>query len=247
MPPDLLILTIAFFIIAMIYSSVGFGGGSSYLALLAVMNLPFDVIRPAALLCNIVVVSSGAYIFWRSGALDVKRSFVFLLASTPMAFLGGMWDIGDDTFFFTVLGLCLIAAAFLLWVQTPASPDKKTDNPMVNASLGAGIGFLSGYVGIGGGIFLSPILNLLNWAEARKIAGLASLFILVNSLAGLAGQMTNDPHIEWSFIVPLLVAVFLGGQAGARIGARRLNPVYVKRVTAIVIFIAAIKILKDHL
>ncbi|MEX2235197.1 MAG: sulfite exporter TauE/SafE family protein [Cyclobacteriaceae bacterium] len=247
MDTDLTILVSCFFIIALIYSSVGFGGGSSYLALLAVMGLDIDIIRPAALMCNIIVVSGGTYIFWRSGALDLKKSWPFLCASIPFAFIGGLWTIEDATFFFILLGICLIIASFLLWIQSVPRERYHFNNPFLNATLGGGIGFLSGMVSIGGGIFLSPILHLLNWGEAKKISALASLFILVNSISGLAGQVTRTQEIDWRVIGPLLVAVFIGGQIGSRLGARKFDPLYIKRITSLVIFIAAIKILKDHL
>lgn len=247
MDVDLLILIIAFFLIAMMYSSVGFGGGSSYLALLAVMGLPFDIIRPAALLCNVIVVSGGTYIFWKSGALDLKRSWPFLFASVPLAFAGGMWRMDDDQSFFILLGVSLMLAAVLLWIQPPAPLKKKFDNIYANMLLGAGIGFLSGMVAIGGGIFLAPMLNLLNWGEPKKIAALASVFILANSVSGLAGQIAKDPALDWSFILPLLIAVFAGGQIGARAGARWFEPLYIKRMTALLIFVASLKIMWDHL
>jgi uncharacterized membrane protein YfcA len=247
MDSQLLLLVVSFFFIAMIYSSVGFGGGSSYLALLAVMGIHFEIIRPAALLCNIIVVIGGTYIFWRSGALDLKKSWPFLCASIPLAFLGGIWKIEDAAFFFVLLGICLITASVLLWIKTPSHVEFRFRSPLLNAGLGGVIGFLSGLVGIGGGIFLSPILHLLNWGEAKKISALASMFILANSISGLAGQITRTHNIEWNFIAPLLFAVFAGGQIGSRLGARKFDPLFIKRITSVVIFVAAIKILYDNL
>jgi uncharacterized protein len=247
MDTQLLILVACFFFIALVYSSVGFGGGSSYLALLAVFGLHFEIIRPTALLCNIVVVSGGTYIFWKSGALDLKKSWTFLCASIPLAFIGGLWQIKDATFFFILLGVCLIIASLLLWIQPSSQQDIHFNSPLLNAALGGIIGFISGFVGIGGGIFLSPMLHLLKWDEAKKISALASLFILANSVSGLAGQLVRAENIEWSFIAPLLVAVFVGGQVGSRLGARKFDSVYIKRITSVVIFAAAIKILNDHM
>lgn len=243
---QLLILIVCFFCIALVYSSVGFGGGSSYLALLAVMGVHFEIIRPTALLCNIIVVCGGVYIFWKSGAVDLKKSWPFLCASIPLAFAGGLWRIEDARLFFTLLGSSLILASVLLWIQPAARQGDRFNNPWINGVLGGIIGFFSGLVGIGGGIFLSPILHLLNWAEAKKISALASLFILVNSISGLAGQVTAAETINWKFILPLLIAVLAGGQIGSRLGAQKFNPLYIKRTTAVVIFAAAIKILADQ-
>jgi uncharacterized membrane protein YfcA len=247
MDTDLLILVTAFFLIAIVYSSVGFGGGSSYLALLAITGVDFEILRPTALLCNIIVVAGGTYVFWRSGVLDLKKSWPFLCLSIPMAFIGGLWEIRNTSLFFILLGICLLLAAVLLWVQPAPMSERKTIHPLVTGALGGGIGFLSGLVGIGGGIFLSPVLNLFKWDKPKKIAALASLFILVNSVSGLAGQLTKAAYVEWRFIVPLLVAVFIGGQIGTRLGARRFHPLYIKRITALVVFVAAIKILRDYL
>jgi hypothetical protein len=247
MNTELLILVVCFFFIALIYSSVGFGGGSSYLALLAVVGVNLEIIRPCALLCNIIVVTGGTYVFWRSGALDLRKGWPFLSTSIPLAFIGGYWQIEDARFFFLLLGTCLILASVLLWIQPVSTHQDRYNNRLFNAGLGGSIGFLSGFVGIGGGIFLSPVLHLLNWAEPRKISALASVFILANSVSGLAGVLTRSAAIQWSFIAPLLFAVFLGGQIGSRLGAQKFNPMYIKRITAVVIFAAAVKILRDQL
>jgi hypothetical protein len=247
MDTDLIFLVSCFFVSAMIYASVGFGGGSSYLALLGVMGLQVEIIRPAALLCNIVVVAGGTYIFWKSGDLDVKRSLPFLCASIPFAFIGGLWDIGNPSLFFILLGICLIIGSALLWIQPPPQQGYHFNNPVLNALLGAGIGFVSGLVSIGGGIFLSPVLHLVNWGAAKKISALASVFILVNSISGLAGQLSHNHELDWGFIAPLIAAVFVGGQIGSRMGTQKFDAVLIKRITSLVIFVAAIKILKDHL
>ena len=244
------LLLVSFFFIALVYSSVGFGGGSSYLALLALLNISFDTLRPAALLCNIVVVTSGTIIFYREGFLDFKKSWPFILSSVPLAFLGGYYPVKQSTFFI-LLAISLIVAALLIWFQdsfqnTSAIYSRSNENLPAKIGLGGAIGLLSGMVSIGGGIFLSPILHLLRWDEAKKISALASLFILVNSVGGLAGQWLRRPTLDWGFILPLLVMVFIGGQVGSRLGAKRFNAVYIKRITALLILIAGINILKDH-
>ncbi|MBA4053920.1 MAG: hypothetical protein C0490_04340 [Marivirga sp.] len=244
------ILAACFFIIALIYSSVGFGGGSSYLALLAqpVFLLLPEEIRPIALCCNIIVVTSGSIIFYKEGKIVWKEVWPFLVFSVPMAYLGGFWKLGDHTFFI-ILGITLILAAFFLWIRSEpnSQSQKKTNSLPLNITLGGSIGFLSGLVSIGGGIFLSPVLHLMRWSEPKKISALASLFILVNSMSGLAGQfMRGVPPLKPLLVIPLLVAVFLGGQIGSRLGARKFDPIYIKRITSILILIAGIFILKEH-
>lgn len=240
------LLAFLFFGIAVVYASVGFGGGSSYLALLALAGLQLEIIRPTALLCNVIVVAGSVYIFSRSGALPWRRTPPFLVTSIPMAFVGGSWRITDADVFFTLLAVCLLLAAFLLWTQPHARQTRTLTSPLMEGLIGGSIGLLSGLIGIGGGIFLSPILHLLRWGDARQISATASLFILANSLSGLGGQLTAMPTLPWSYILPLAGAVFLGGQMGAQLGAQKFNPFYIKRITAVVIVAAALRILVDH-
>jgi uncharacterized membrane protein YfcA len=242
------ILVAAFFIVAIIYSSVGFGGGSSYLALMAqpFFGLLPETIRPAALMCNIVVVTGGVIIFYRDGKLSFKEIWPFLVASVPMAIVGGFWKLNDTTFFI-LLGFTLLLAAIFLWIK-PREGKSISLTVSGQVALGGGIGLLSGLVSIGGGIFLSPVLHLMNWSEAKKISALASAFILVNSVGGLLGQFASGAHnINWSFIFPLLMAVLVGGQIGSRLGSKTFNSIYIRRITAILILVAALNILKDHL
>lgn len=245
------LMAAGFFIVAFIYSSVGFGGGSSYLALLALpfLSLAPGEIRPLALLCNIIVVTGGAVIFYREGKIVLKEVWPFLVFSVPMAYLGGFWKLGYQTFFI-ILGIILIIAAVFLWIQPEkfAAVQKRNNSLSLNILLGGGIGFLSGLVSIGGGIFLSPVLHLMRWSEPKKISALASLFILVNSISGLAGQFAHGiPAINPVFAGSLMLAVFLGGQIGSRLGAKKFNPVYIKRITSLLILVAGVFILKEHL
>jgi uncharacterized protein len=243
------ILIFSFFFIALIYASVGFGGGSSYLALMALMAVSVDVMRPAALLCNIIVVIGGTIIYYRENLVDLRRSWPFLIASVPFAFVGGLWPIKENVFFI-LLGISLVVASLLLWIQgkeTVRSNSSDSQSIGIPLALGAGIGLLSGLVSIGGGIFLSPVLHFFKWDNARKISALASLFILVNSISGLAGHLIRSSSFDWTLILPLLLSVFVGGQIGSRLGARYFNMIYIKRITAVLIMIAGLNILKDHL
>ena len=251
MDQNLIILLISFFFIALIYSSVGFGGGSSYLALLAqpVFLLLPEEIKPIALCCNIIVVTGGTIIFYREGKIVWREVWPFLIGSVPMAYLGGFWKLEHDTFFI-ILACTLLVASVFLWIQTEKiSQNKKINGSLpIKIALGGGIGFLSGLVSIGGGIFLSPILHFLKWAEPKKISALASLFILVNSISGLAGQINRGlPPIKYFLVGGLILAVFVGGQVGSRLGAKKFNPLYIKRITAALIFVAGVFILKEHL
>lgn len=244
------ILVLAFFFIALVYASVGFGGGSSYLALLAqpYFLLTPDAIRPLALMCNIVVVTGGCILFVKEDKIRWKEVWPFLVSSVPLAYLGGRIKLQADTFFI-LLGFVLIIAAVTLWFQ----PQKSKSELQLNKTAfglvsGGGIGFLSGLVSIGGGIFLSPMLHLVHWGEARRISALASLFILVNSISGLAGQFrAGIPELNYKLLLPLLAAVFVGGQLGSRLGAKKFNPIHIKRITAILILFAAWNILKRYM
>ncbi len=248
-----LLLIFAFGIIALVYSSVGFGGGSSYLALLAVVAVSFELIRPIALICNILVVTGGTYIFYKQGKFNFKRNLPFVAASIPFAYFGGFYPIKEKSFFI-ILGVTLILASLLLWFQNKIqklseseNEKPKSDHLVLNVGLGGGVGFLSGLVSIGGGIFLSPLLHLMNWDEVKKISAMASFFILVNSISGLAGQLTRGVQIDWQFTWPLLIAVLIGGQIGSRLGATVFNPFLIKRITAVLILMAGVNILIKHL
>jgi uncharacterized protein len=240
-----------FLIIAFVYASVGFGGGSSYLAVLTFYALPFQEIKLTALICNIIVVTGGVIIFIRNGQLNWRRVLPLVVVSVPMAFVGARLKLKEDTFF-VILGLSLIAAAVLLWIQnrrgkvTGAGDGK--GSMMADMLLGGGIGFLSGMVGIGGGIFLSPILNLTGWDTSKKIAAAASVFILVNSVSGIAGQLSALPAgISYARIGMLCGAVLVGGQAGSRMGAVKFNLLVVRRITAALVFVAGLEVLLKHL
>lgn len=240
-------ILLLFLIIAFVYSSVGFGGGSSYLAVLAMYSLPYQEIRLTALICNVIVVVGGVYIYIKNKQIDWKKILPITLVSVPMAYLGATLKISQETFFL-ILGVTLIIAAILLWVRTEVKSEEKSaesskQSILRNSFLGGGIGFLSGLVGIGGGIFLSPLLNLLKWDTPRKIAATSSVFILVNSISGIFGQFSKlSVDIDYFRIISLCLAVLIGGQIGSRMSLKW-NPLIIKRMTAVLVLVAGINIL----
>jgi uncharacterized membrane protein YfcA len=238
-----------FFIIAMIYGSVGFGGGSSYLAILAMYSFDFLDIRMTALLCNIAVVGGSTLLYLKHQLVVWKKTLPLVVVSVPMAFLGGLLPI-SQTVFFLLLASALCVSALFMWFQpqVPEENGQRNLSPWMSGSLGGGIGFLSGMVGIGGGIFLSPILHLIRWAQPKVIAATAAVFILVNSLSGLAGQFINtDAKLNWRFVIPLILAVIAGGQIGSRLGISMFSQVTVKRATALLVLYVSLRIFHKYL
>ena len=240
-----------FLIVALLYSSVGFGGGSSYLAILAFTGIAFTQIRSTALLCNIIVVLGNVILFQKEKLYNWKKVIPLVLFSVPMAFIGGYLKI-SQTFFFILLGFTLLFAAFTMWFSKKFT-SKNTfkinrSNISKNASYGGIIGFISGMVGIGGGIFLAPVLHLTNWDSPKKIAAIASFFILVNSISGLIGQYSNPNFtIDWELTSVLLCTVFIGGQIGSRMSRKYFSPIQLKRTTAILIAVVGVRILLKYL
>jgi len=244
--PELLLF---FAVVAFIYASVGFGGGSSYLAILVFYSLPFKETRLIALVCNIIVVTGGTFVFIKHKQVDWRKMIPVVVAGVIMAFLGARMKLSQETFFI-LLGFCLIIASILLWVKIKTSVLMKKSNGsyLRDVALGGSIGFLSGMVGIGGGIFLSPILNLLHWDTPKKIAATASVFILVNSFGGIAGQLSQfTPNINYTRVILLGLAVLIGGQLGSRIGVIKFGQLVVKRMTAVLVFFAGVEVLGKHL
>lgn len=245
-------IVVSFFLVSMLYASVGFGGGSSYLALLAFFGFAQNELRPLALICNIIVVSGGLYIFYINGFLKLKKGLAIAILSVPLAFMGGRIQL-DERLFFLVLGFTLITAAFIMLFQNAEKvreieEGRVRTGPISNSVIGGGIGFLSGLVGIGGGIFLAPLLHITYWDKAKVIAATASLFILVNSISGLIGQWsTGQVILNGPLIYILMGVVFLGGQIGSRWGALNFNPSKVRLVTAVLIVIVGVRILVRYL
>ena len=214
----MIILSILFFVTAILYSSVGFGGGSTYLALLLVWDIPYYIFPIIALLCNIIVVTGNSFNYIRSGNHNFKLLIPFLIGSVPLAFIGGTLKIEKDIFEILLFFVLLIAGILLLINNKSYENNNlitKKINITISLFIGSVLGLISGIVGIGGGIFLSPILFLLKAEKPKIIVTTASLFILVNSISGIFGQLTKDNIlIELTNYLPLFICVFVGGLLG---------------------------------
>ena len=214
----MILLAILFFVAAILYSSVGFGGGSTYLALLLIWEIPYFIFPVVALSCNIIVVSGNCFNYIRAGNLNLRLLTPYLIGSIPLAYIGGVLPI-EKQLFELLLFFVLTLAGILLLFNFRSYDDKKSSYRklpiIISIFIGGILGFVSGVVGIGGGIFLSPILFLIRAEKPKYIVTAASLFILINSISGIAGQLTkNDALIEAMNYWHLLFAVFIGGQIG---------------------------------
>ena len=236
-----ILIILAIFAVAVMYSSVGHGGASGYLAVMAFLAVAPEVTRPTALVLNLFVASIGTVQFYRAGYFSWRIFLPFAVASIPMAFVGGMIHLPTDVYKI-VLGVVLILAAARLAINLKGD-DQVMDPPLAACLLiGAVIGLLSGMVGVGGGIFLTPILLLMRWAETRVAAGVSVLFILVNSIAGLAGnykQVAVLPPDVWLWIA----AAVAGGIIGSTLGSRKFDSIMLRRVLAVVLLSAGVKLI----
>jgi uncharacterized membrane protein YfcA len=232
-------------LVAFLYASVGHGGASGYLALMAIFSFSPDVMKPTALLLNLFVSLTSFIQFYRGKHFKVHLFWPFALASIPMAYLGGMVMV-DGTIYKKILGILLIVPIlrFLFFNNFKVTEIRKS-NILLSLLIGSGIGFLSGLIGIGGGILLSPVILLLKWGDQKQTAAVSALFIFVNSLAGLAGQLTRGIHFSADMAAYVGVA-FAGGLAGAYFGALKFNQTILKNILACVLIFAAYKLLFTH-
>ncbi len=237
------ILYLLIFLVAMTYSFVGHGGASGYLAILALFGFPPHKMAQSALILNILVSAIALWSYARAGHFNPKIFWSFALTSIPFAFIGGVLNI-PNKFYNWLFSFALIFAAFRLILAGIKQEEKNikyhSPNPAISLATGAVIGLLSGIIGIGGGIFLSPLLILTRWADSKKTAGVSSAFILVNSFSGLLGHFLHK-GINIIEIWPLVFTAFLGGLTGSSLGAFRARPVTVCWVLAGIMTIAAIK------
>ena len=241
----MIILSILFFVTALIYSSVGFGGGSTYLAILLIWGVPYTIFPVIALVCNIIVVSGNSINFIRSKNINFNLLFPYLIGSIPFAFIGGSITIEKSLFEILLFCVLLVAGIFLLIESKSFNKEKIKINQiprLISISIGSIIGFMSGLVGIGGGIFLSPLLFLIKAGYPRHITSSASLFILINSIFGIAGQLTKDQVLDqvtnyW----PLFLAVLIGGQIGSLLNIKFLSNKILALLTSFLVIFVAIR------
>ena len=239
----MIILTIFFFVTAILYSSIGFGGGSTYLALMLIWDVPFYIFPIIALICNIIVVSGNSINFLRTKNINLSLIAPYLIGSVPFAFFGASISIDKNLFEILLFLILLIAGIFLLLESKSFNKDQVTIRyipKILSIIIGSIIGFISGLIGIGGGIFLSPILFLLKAGYPKHITSTASIFILINSVFGVAGQLTKDIVLnEFLNYWPLFIAVLIGGQIGSFLNIKILsNKVLAVMTSFLVIFVA---------
>jgi len=239
------ILTIFFFITAIFYSSIGFGGGSTYLALMLIWDFPFYIFPIIALICNIIVVTGNSINFLRTKNINLSLLMPYLIGSVPFAFFGASISIDKNLFEILLFLILLTAGFFLLLENISLNKDQviiKRVPRALSFLIGSIIGFISGLVGIGGGIFLSPILFLLKAGHPKHITSTASLFILINSMFGVAGQLTKDIVLyEFLNYWPLFVVVLIGGQIGSFFNIKFLSNKVLAIMTSILVIFVAIR------
>lgn len=237
---ELPLLACGILVIAFLYSSVGHAGASGYIAVMSLFGLAPAMIKPTALALNVLVASLASWQFWRAGHFSWKLFWPFALLSVPLAFVGGYVTLPTQAFK-TLVGVVLLLSAVRLLIHPPSDVEKAGPSRPLALSIGAGIGLLSGLTGTGGGIFLTPIVLFKQWASAHKAGALSATFILVNSLAGLLGNVSSTKAFPAPAFV-LLGAAGAGGALGSYLGSHRFNHAVIKRMLAVVLIIAGGKL-----
>ncbi len=245
----MLALTVSFLLIALLYSIVGFGGGTSYIAVLAAAGVSYQLIPKLSLICNLLVVCAGFVMFFRSRHFNAKLVLPFAISSVPMAFLGGSYKIEEKTYFILLAASLILCGLRILFIRDREAQNVHPPHAAIAVATGSVLGLLSGMVGIGGGIFLSPLLINMGWARSKEAASVANTFILLNSLAGLAGQFTKNPALpEPAIYAPLFLAVIVGGQIGSRIGTHsRVSYTFIQRGTGVLTLFISVRLLLKYL
>ena len=236
------IFIILLFAVAFLYASVGHGGASGYLALMALFGMAPSFMKPTALLLNLFVSLSAFILFYRGGHFKWKLFLPFALASIPMSFVGGIIALDADVYKKLLGLLLLIPVARMFFFPNAVETELKKENVGLSIIIGGSIGFLSGLIGIGGGIILSPILLMMRWTNQKQTAAISALFIFVNSLSGLAGQLSNGLELQ-SGMMSYVAVAFCGGTIGGWLGAGKFNQQILKYLLAIVLLVASLKLL----
>lgn len=244
-----IITTLLFFITALLYATVGFGGGSTYNALLILADYDIKLIPIIALSCNIIVVLGNSLRYWKNNLIPWKFSIPLITVSVPASFIGGSIHISEMVFIL-LLGISLISSGFLMWIKPneyhPNEKDIKYQDSL-NIFISLLLGLLAGIIGIGGGIFFAPILHLQNHLPSKKISAFSSLFILLNSISGLLGQIFKNINTNISFdlneYIFLIAAVFIGGQIGNYFGVRIFSGSIVRRLTSLLVIYVGIRLI----
>lgn len=242
------VLPVLFFIVAFVYGAVGLGGGTSYTALMSIFALPVTQIPPISQSMNIIVSASGSYQYIRAGHLRLRLILPAILASMPMAYLGASLHVSKLhflellwlTLFFVALRLTLLRT--ITWRFSP-TPILAT---ILVACLSLLLGLIAGIVGIGGGIYLVPLLLILNLANAKEAAACGAVFVLLNSLAGLISRLIHH-DIEWMRLLPLAIAVFIGGMLGSYLGANRFKTSHLENILTLIVLVALLGITRQVL
>ncbi len=238
---DILFLA-GIFIIAILYSSVGHGGASGYLAFMALLSFSPDIMRPAALILNILVSAIALFLYAKNTHFKFKLFWPFALTAMPMAFMGGLISINQGPYKFILGFFLLFASVRMIYKFKTKSINQKKLNVPIALFLGACLGFFSGMIGIGGGIILSPVILLLHWADAKKTAAVSAAFILANSMAGLTGFLVRNsmPDMEIAYVI---LAGVVGGFVGSYLGSFRIKELYLRYSLAVVLVFAGIKLM----
>ena len=235
-------LTICIFVVALLYSAVGQGGGSGYVAVMALFALPAEEIRPTALILNIVVSGIAVYLFYRAGSFSWKVFLPLTILSLPFAFIGGLLTISPIVYG-VVVGTALIVSAYYLFRQTKRGGKEIRPIPMrMSFAVGSSIGLVSGATGLGGGIFLSPLLLLKNWADARHVPGISAGFIFVNSISALSGYFTSVRSLP-EYIWILVAVALLGGLINSHFGSHRAGNTVIIKIFAGILLIAGVRLI----
>jgi hypothetical protein len=245
---SILLISVLIMFVAGLYSSVGHGGASGYMAVLSLFALAPAQMSATALVLNVLVAGLSLYSFYRAGHLSIKLAWPFIASSVPAAFLGGLIHVSQKAYFLLLAAFLLFAAFRLAFSDGSLSEEGLTRKVSLGISIpsGAAIGLLSGIVGVGGGILLSPLMLLMKWASTKQTAAVSALFIIANSLAGLGGRLAGG-SLNIGIALPFVAGAFFGGLIGSYYGAKRFSTLLLRRILAVVLVIAAFKLVMASL